>query len=337
MDLLKKLSELDGVSGNEEAVRNFIKKEIRPYVDDVSIDKFGNLICRKRGRAPRVMLAAHMDEVGLMVKNIENNGLMFLSPIGYLEPDILVGDRVKIRTNRGMINGVITTKNIINDEVTSKIKMEELCVDVGMNKKDLSNLGIRIGSYVSLDRAMITLGNKDFISGKALDDRVGCYILIQLAKKLKNVSSEIFFVFTVQEEVGLYGAKTSTYSVEPDWGIAIDVVESDEFHYNATKFLGKGCVITVKDSDMIANKKINDWLVSLAKKKKIPVQLEVSDTGTTDAMNISLSKGGVPSTVVGVPVRNLHTTISVVNKKDIDSAIKLLSELLKSAHKEKVV
>jgi len=331
MDLLEKLTNIFGVSGNEENIREMIKDEIKNYVDEVSVDKLGNLIARKKGEAPKVMLAAHMDEIGLVIKSIERGGKIYCSPVGGIEAITLLGERVHIETKKGIIHGIITTREISDGIYTTKLpKMENLIVDTGLSKRGLKRMDVEVGTYLSLEQEPCFLGSENIICGKALDNRIGCYVLIELAKRLKKIKNEIYYVFTVQEEMGLFGAITSAYIVEPEWALAVDVSETCDSTGEITKTIGKGPCLTIKDADMIANKCLNDWIRNIAKKKKIPLQLDVSDLGTTDAVSISISRGGVPSSVVSVPVRNLHTATAVAHKKDIENTIKLLEELLKN-------
>lgn len=330
--LLENLTNAYGVSGNEADVRKIITKHIRPYVDKIKVDDLGNLIALKKGKKPRIMLASHMDEIGLMVRGITNQGFLQVSAIGGIEPSLLICQRVHVDTKKRkqLVHGLITTKEISNDEELPKtVEMEHLLVDTGLTKKALQSLGVGIGSYIALDEKF-HLMNHHFFYGKALDDRIGCFILLELAKKLKKLKYEIAYAFTVQEEVGLYGAKTSAYNLEPDLAIAVDVAPSNDLGTDPTLNLGKGPTITIKDAEMIASVELNDWLKKTAKKHKIPAQLEVSDLGTTDALNISISKGGIPSTVVGVPIRNMHTAVGVGNLKDVENAIKLLATALKN-------
>ena len=333
MDLLKRLIEAYGVSGDEGKVREMIKKEIKPYVDEIFVDKLGNLVAHKKGKSPKVMLAAHMDEIGLMVKSINSTGKIYISLIGGIDPLTLLGEIVHIETNKGKIHGVITTKNINDGYLVEELpKPEDLIIDTGLTKKELRGLGVEIGTYVSVDQPTKLLGSKHILCGKALDDRLGCYILIELAKRLKNKSkNEIYLVFTTQEEIGLFSAITSAYKIEPDWAIVVDVTSVDDSTDNPTKTLGKGPCITVKYSDMLVNRCINDWIKEVAKKNKIHYQLDISEAGTTEAISISISKEGVPSTCVGVPIRNLHTATAVADRRDIENTIKLLTEMLKLA------
>ncbi|MBD3304591.1 M20/M25/M40 family metallo-hydrolase [Candidatus Woesearchaeota archaeon] len=336
--MLKKLLEVQGVSGNEEKVRSLILKEIKKHVKDVIVDKFGNIIAHKKGKGAKVMLAAHMDEVGLMIKSISANGNIYVSPIGGVEYVSLVGEKVSIKTKQGpKIHGIVTFAEISDgEEPEEKFSIEDLFVDTGLDKKELKKLGIGAGSFLELVQPVDCLGCRDVISGKALDDRIGCYALIELAKRLKKSSADIYYVFTTQEELGLYGSKTSIASIDPDWAIVIDVTNADdaiEHGHVVTKRLGGGPVILVKDAEMISNLCISDWLKKVAKKEKIRIQLDVSDFGTTDALSISFEKGGIPTAVVGVAIRNMHTTVGIASLKDILDCIKLLEALLKNPPK----
>ena len=337
MDLLEELINAFGVSGSEGNIRKIIIREIKKYVHDIHVDKSGNLIAHKRGKYPKVMLAAHMDEVGLIVKNVEPHGRVYFSTVGGIDPLALICQRVSVETKKGMLYGVITMDNMSNSfDIESKPKISDLYVDTGLTQKELIKIGVRVGDYIHFKRKLISLGAKEIISGKALDDRVGCYILIQLAKKLKQIKNEVYLTFTVQEEVGLYGAKTSAYSINPDWALAIDVTNADDYAPDATIRMSKGPCITIKDAEMLGNHELNNHITKLAKKYKIPLQFDVSDFGTTDALNIAVSRKGVPATAMTVPVRNLHTTIGMVDRNDIELAIKLLEILLKNPPKLKI-
>ena len=332
--LLESLVDAFGPSGNEEAVRKLIYKKIRPYVDELRVNKLGNLIAHKKGHGKTVMLAAHMDEIGLMVKKIDDNGFIRVSPIGGIEPMTLLGQVVKLLKSDGSVicNGVITFGELHDgSEIKAPPRMDYIYVDTGLTKQQLTRKGIDIGTYIIPDHKFRTLGDKSIITGKALDDRIGCYMLIKMAEKLKNYKQlNIYYVFTVQEEIGLYGAKTSVYEISPDWGIAVDTTFATDSDIQKGPKIGSGPYLTVKDSEIIANPKIDEHIKLLAKKNRIPLNLEVVDFGTTDATNIMLSGGGVPSTILSVPVRNLHTTIGVASMVDVQQAIKLGVLLLKN-------
>ena len=331
MDLLEKLVSTFGVSGNEDAVRDLIMEEIKSYVDEVFVDKLGNLIAHKKGERPKVMLTAHMDEIGLISKGIEGRGRILFSTIGFIDPTMLLGERVHIETEKGIIHGVITCKEVNDGTILTCIpKIDELFVDTGLSRIDLKKLGVDVGMFMALERDLYYLGSDKIICGKAFDDRIGCYVLIELAKRLKETSkNEIYYVFTIQEEIGLVGALTSTYIVEPDWAIVVDVAEAADACGEVTKTIGRGPCLTIKDAQTIGNRVLNKHIMEIAKKNKIHIQKDVSDEGTTDAASISITKGGVPCTVLGICVRNLHTATSVTDVKDIEEAIKILEEMLK--------
>ena len=338
VDLLFKLMDTLGPSGDEELVRNIIRSEIKKYVDEVRIEKFGNLVAHKKGRGQKIMLASHMDEIGLMAKKIEDNGFIRVSIIGGIEPITIVGQQVSIVSdnNKAICNGVISCPELHEDHPIKEIpKVDELYVDTGLNKKALNKIGVEIGNYIVPSHHARYIGDGSIISGKALDDRAGCYILIELAKKLSKSRSnvDIYYVFTVQEEMGLYGAKTAAYNIAPDWGIAIDVTNPKDSSIIGKQVIGNGPYITIKDAQMLGNRALDNWLKKIAKLNKIPLQLEVEDSGSTDAASIMLAKGGIPSTTISVPVRNIHSTVGIANVNDIITTIRLLSILLKKPPK----
>jgi tetrahedral aminopeptidase len=329
MGLLEDLINIDGVSGDEDDVRSFIFKEAKKNLKDVEIDNMGNIVAHKKGVKPAVLFLAHMDEVGMMVKNIDKTGRIFISTIGGIDPSILVGQRVFLKIGRNKMKGVVTTDDVLDGaDVPKKVRIGDLYVYTGMNKSELTKAGVGIGNYVVFGESYhcCDIGNSDRISGKALDDRIGCFILLELIKNLKT-KNEIFFVFTVQEEVGLYGAKASVFNLEPDYAIAVDVTSHDSV--SNTLLLGRGPVLTIKDAEMLSHKCLNDALKVSAKRQKVKLQLEVSEAGTTDATSIFSAKGGIPSSVFGVSVANLHSTISVACRKDIQDNIKVLRDFLR--------
>ncbi len=328
--LIKKLSDAFGVSGNEGPVRNIIKRHIKDHVDEITTDKIGNLICKKNGKDKdhAIILAAHMDEIGLMTREIKKRGHIHFSMVGVLSKQTLLGQKVHIQGRKKEIHGVITHKKLhIGEEAEGFPEEAELFVDTGLNKKELNKMGIGIGTYIVPEKKLDVLGDGNIISGKALDDRLGCVTLIQLAESIKKPVGDIYYVFTAQEEIGMYGAKTSMWKIDATCAIAVDISFATDVADSGI-MLGKGPVITVKDSDLIANRALVDSLVELAKKKHIPYQLEVSDIGTTDALYMSISKGGLPATAVGVPIRNPHSTISIADLKDMKSCMRLLKAFL---------
>jgi tetrahedral aminopeptidase len=332
--LMNKLISARGISGDEQEIRNIIIKEVNKHATSVKVNKMGNLIVRKKGNGPKLMLAAHMDEIGLMVKNIEKYGKISFSTIGGIIPDVLVGERVHVCGKKNKIFGVITSDEVSNDmEITKRIESHDMYIDTGYWKPKLKKLGVEIGNYIDFEPMGDCPCHQKMLVGKALDDRIGCYVLIQLLKKLKKTPFDLYFVFTVQEEIGAYGSKSSVWDVEPDLSLVIDVTPSDDNMGESSKILGNGPVLTIKDEEIISDKKMVNWVKKTAKRTKIPLQLEVTDVGATDALGISVFKAGVPTTVIGVPIRNIHSTFSFAHPRDINNLITLLIKLLKTQPK----
>ena len=333
MKLLEKLMNAIGPSGAEAHVRSVIRKEIETHVDEITIDKFGNLIARKKGSGPKIVLAAHMDEIGLMVKSVRRDGQMQFSTIGGIEPIAVVGQSVKILNGKNKVacKGVISFEELQEDlELDESPKMENMYIDAGIDKKALKKLGIGVGSYAIATNEFTYLGNKKVFCGKAVDNRVGCYVLIELIKKLKkNCCSDLYFLFSVQEEIGMYGVQVSMYKINPDWGIAVDTTNSEDADVDRTIVkMGDGPILTLKDSEIITSKFLDDHIKMLASRKKLPIQLKVEEMGTTDATRIMLHKEGLPSTVLSIAVRNIHSSIGISHLDDVTNAVKLLKELL---------
>jgi putative aminopeptidase FrvX len=337
-ELLEKLSNAHGVSGSEGSVFSVIKKELKGYVDDIREDTMGNLIATKRGNKFKVMLAAHMDEIGLMVKYIDDKGFIRFVAIGGWYAPTLYNQRVVLHGSKGKCYGVIGGKppHMMDEEERKKVvKVDNLFLDVGAaDRGEVEALGIEIGTPITIDREFARLAN-DRVTGKAFDNRAGVVMLI---KTLKNVESPftIYGVFTVQEEVGLKGARTSAYTLDPDCAIATDVTIPGDHPgmemKDAAVEMGKGPVITIVDSSgrgLIANRKVVKWLRDAADANNIPVQVEVGTGGTTDATAIHLTKGGIPSTTLSIPSRYIHSPVEVLDVRDIEAAVDLLIAALK--------
>lgn len=333
--MLEDLSSILGPSGHEHQVREFVAKEMKKHVSSVKIDKLGNLICHKKGKKKKIMLTAHLDEIGLMVQEILYDGKLRVTQIGGFDPITIVGQRVSVIGKNKSITGVVSFLELHEDiEIKNPPTIYKLYIDTGLGKAELKKHGIHVGSYVVPKQDLENLGNKDLISGKALDDRVGCYILIELAKKLKKSQYDIYYVFTVQEEIGLHGSRASAYEITPDWGIAIDTTSAQDAKHPKKIKLGGGPCIIVKDAKFISSEDINNQIESVAKKYKIPIQFKVDEFSMTDATSIFVTKGSVPSTALNIPVRNIHSSIGVASKKDIKNAISLLYYLLKIPSKK---
>lgn len=322
--LLRSLIHTYGPSGNENKICNFIKSQVENYVDEVKVDDLGNLITRKKGNGKKVMIAAHMDQIGLMVTDIDDNGFLRFTNIGGVSPLISLSKHVIFE------NGII---GIIGKEPTkdnNKLKLSNMYIDIGVvDKKEAESL-INIGDICVYLPQYAENENAVFTSG--LDDRIGCYVAIEAIKMIKNTNNDLYFVFTAQEEVGARGAKVSAYRIEPDICISIDVTGSGDTP-KAKAFsvgLNKGVAIKVKDHSILTHPKLRNIMIDLAKKNNIPYQLEVLEYGGTDSGAVHLTKEGVPSGVISIPTRYVHSTTEMVFKNDVLNSIKLLVEILNS-------
>jgi endoglucanase len=331
--LLKTLSEAHGVPGSEGDVRDIMKRELKKTCK-IETDNLGNLIAKKGSGKKKVMLAAHMDEIGLMVKHVSEKGFIYFTPLGGFFDQTLVSQRVIIHTaKKKKVSGVIGTRPphlMKEDERKKVIEAKDMFIDAGFKSaKEAAKARVGIGDYITIERDFQELGG-DLVTGKAFDDRIGCLILIEVMKKLKSKYT-VYGVGTVQEEVGLKGARTSAYKINPDFAIAIDVIPSGDYpgikEEESPAKIGEGPVIEIADArgrGLITHPKIKEMLIKAAKKKRIKHQLSVGEGGTTDATAIHLTREGIPSGVVSVPIRYVHSPVEVANTKDIKAAIDLI-------------
>ncbi len=337
-ELLKKLSNAHGVSGSESSIFAIIKKELKGHVDEIYEDPMGNLIATKRGNAFSVMLAAHMDEIGLMVKYVDEKGFIRFVALGGWYGPTLYSQRVVLHGSRGKYLGVIGSKppHMMDDEERKKgVKIDDMFIDIGAsNREEVEYLGIEVGTPVTIDREFTPLAYNR-VSGKAFDNRAGVAMLIKVLQQTDSPLT-IYGVFTVQEEVGMKGARTSAYGLDPDCAIATDVTIPGDHPgiemKDAPVAMGKGPVITIVDSSgrgLIASRKMVKWLKDSADARGILVQLEVGSGGTTDATAIHLTKCGIPSTTVSIPSRYIHSPVEVLDTEDIEAGVKLLVAALK--------
>ncbi len=324
-ELVKRLTEVYGPSGHEQRIRDVIRDEIKGAADEVRIDALGNLIARKRGTGsgPRkkVMVAAHMDEIGVMITHVDEKGFLRFAPLGEVNPAALVGQRCQFE------NGVVGTFGRERKDIKSNdIQMEQLFVDVGAcNDKPMP---VGIGDAASLAREFVDLGGR--LLAKAMDDRIGCVVLIETLRQMKKAAHDVYFVFTVQEQVGSRGATTSVYGVQPDLALALDATDTGDTPASnlMAVALGKGPAIKVKDSGMLAHPGVKNMLATTAQEEKIPHQFEILIRGSTDAAAIQVSREGVPTGVISIPTRYLHTSSEMVDLDDVENSVKLLSAIL---------
>jgi endoglucanase len=322
-DLIKKLAEAYGPSGREEQIRDLLRAEVEPLVDHVSVDALGNLVASKKGSGggQNVMLAAHMDEIGLIVSYVDKKGFLRFQPIGGVDPMTLVGGRVQFAD--GAI-GVIAPEK--RQEFRKEPELAKLYIDLGATNRD--EVTGRLGEAVGFVRPFADLGKR--IVAKAIDDRIGCAVLVAVLRRLKDSPHDVSCVFSVQEEVGLRGARTSAYGLDPDLGIAVDITlaaDTPEAEKLAMK-LGSGPCIKVMDSGMLSHPGVKNLLIDTAEAHGIPYQLEVLDRGTTDAAAIQLARDGVPAGCVSIACRYFHTQSEMVDMEDVENTVRLLLAVL---------
>ncbi len=342
VNVLEKLSNACGVAGREEEVQVLMKDLLKPHTDEIKEDKLGNVIGVKKGKksAPKVMLTAHMDEIGLMVKNITKKGFIHFTKIGGIDDRILVAQKVLVHTKKGPITGIIGSKppHILKEEEKKKvIEADKLFMDVGASsKEDAQRIGLQIGDPVSFDIKFSRVGNEAVV-GKAFDDRVGCAALIEALARLGKVDCTVYAVGTIQEEVGLRGATVAAFQLRPDVGVALDVTVAGDVpgvqEVEAPIKMRKGPSVTVTDYGLITHPKVLKWFINAAEESKVPYQLETTSGGTTDAARIALSREGVPSGVLSIPTRYIHSPASLLSLVDLENTIELTVTALGSVQK----
>ena len=338
LPLLKKICETPGISGFEDQIRELIKKEIKSYVDDISIDNIGNLIIKKLGTNPnpkKVMVAAHMDEIGFMVNHIDENGFIRFFPIGGFDPKTLTSQRVVVHGKEDIL-GVMGSKpiHIMNEAEKKKpLSIDDFFIDVGLDKKTVEKL-IPLGSSVTRERELAELGN--CITCKSLDNRISVYILIEVLKQLKTVPYDVYAVFTVQEEVGLRGARVAAQNIIPDFGIALDTGVANDTPankgYDRFGKLHAGTGIKKLDRSVICDSRMVRYLENLADKYKIPHQPDIKLAGGTDTASLQLDGRSIAG-AISTLTRYLHQTTETLSKADVKSSIALLKAALEEIDK----
>jgi endoglucanase len=322
--LIKKLVETVGPSGYESKIREVVRAEVEKYADEISVDAMGNLIVKKGEKKEgglKVMLSAHIDEIGVMVTHVDKSGFARFTTIGGVRPHTCYGSRVRFLN--GTV-GVIGGEKLENANHVHAI--EAMYIDVGASS--VEDCPVKIGDVAAFDRPFEDLGNR--LISKAMDDRVCAAILIETLKNVENSPHELYFVFSTQEEVGLRGATTAAYAIDPDLGIASDVTMTGDTPRGIKMdvALGKGPAIKVKDGGMLADPKVVDAMVQCAQKHEIPYQLEVLLGGTTDAKAMQISRAGMPAGCVSAPTRYVHTPSEMVDINDLNNAVKLLTAFI---------
>ena len=322
--LIKKLVETPGPSGFEYEIRDVIREAIDDAADEIRVDALGNLIAKKgtqKENGMRVMVSAHIDEIGLMVTHIDDKGFVRFTNIGGINPLTCYGGRVLFMDGT---RGVIGMDGI---ETGKAPKLTDLFIDVGAVSKE--SCPVKVGDVCGFERPFIDLGKR--MVAKSMDDRISAAIAIETLKQLKDTPHEVHFVFSTQEEVGIRGATTAAYGVDPDVGFAVDVTRSGDTPRLSTKMavaLGDGPAIKVRDSSFIADPRLVDWMVKQAEDAGIPYQLEVLEAGGTDGRAIQLTRSGVPAGCISIACRYIHSPSEMVDSDDVRNAGKLLVKIL---------
>ena len=335
MELMKELCLASAISGSEKEVADIISRELKDVADKIEIDKLGNIIATKKGekKAPTIMLAAHMDEIGLMVRYIDDNGYVKFSKIGGINDQMLMNQTVTIHSSVGEpVIGVIGSKppHVISPEEKNKIvKSTDMFIDIGAKDKEDAEKRIRVGDPMTFNSIFAEYPN-NLVMGKALDNRVGCYVMIEVLKRIKTKAT-VHAVGTVQEEVGLKGARAVAFKLNPDMAIALDVTLSGDHPGikpdEAPAVIGEGPALILSDAGgrgILTNPLVKEMIMKAGDENDVPYQLEVSDGGTTDGAIIQLTREGIPTGVLSVPTRYIHTPVSVCSMEDVESTIQLI-------------
>jgi putative aminopeptidase FrvX len=323
-ELIQKLVESIGPSGFEAAVRKLIRAEIEGKADQIEVDALGNLVAHKGAKTAgglRIMLSAHMDEIGVMATHIDENGFVRFTTIGGVRPQTCYGSRVRF------VNGVCGSIGGERLDTPDKVHtFEQLFIDVGASNR--ADCPVKVGDAAGFDRPMLDLGNR--LIAKSMDDRISCAVLIETLRKLKTSPHELYFVFSTQEEVGLRGATTAAFAVDPDLGISVDVTGVGDTPRGSKMEvgLGKGPAIKVRDGGMISDPRLVRFMADTAEKAGLPYQLEILEGGTTDARAMQISRAGMPAGCVSIPTRYIHSPSEMVDIRDVQNSVNLLVELL---------
>jgi endoglucanase len=339
-DLFKEISETPGVSGFENRIRNLIIDQIKDFVDDISVDNMGNVTAfRKGSESKKLMIAAHMDEIGFIVSHIDDNGFIRFIPLGGFDPKTLTAQRVIVHGKKDII-GVMGSKpiHVMTAEERKKIvEIKDFFIDTGMTKEEVEEI-IEVGNSVSRERDCIQMGH--CINGKSLDNRVSVYVLIEVLKEIKDkkLPFDLYAVFTVQEEVGIRGAQVAALEIEPDFGIGLDTTIAYDVpgaqDYEMVTKLGAGTAIKIMDSSAIADQRMISYMKETAKAEDVKFQMEILPAGGTDTAFIQrMNKSGAITGAISIPTRNIHQVVESVHNEDVLGSISLLSACILNMNK----
>ena len=337
IELLAEICEAPGAPGHEQRVREIVLREVGPLVDEIKIDNMGNVVAIKKGKnRKKVMIAAHMDEIGFIVTHIDDNGFIYFHTLGGFDPKTLTAQRVIIHGKKDVM-GVMGSKPIHLMSAADRAKVptiKDYFIDTGRSKKELDKL-INIGDTITRERKMIEMG--DCLNCKSLDNRVSVFILIETLREMPTPPYDVYASFTVQEEIGIRGANVSSMDINPDFGFGLDTTIAwdtpGSTQQEQVSALGKGACIKVMDSSTVCDYRMVKYMKEIAKKKKIKTQLEILPAGGTDTAGIQrMNPGGSIAGAVSIPTRHIHQVIEMVHKEDVRGAIDLLRHSVENLH-----
>jgi len=322
--LIRKLVEAFGPSGREAELRQIVRAEIKGQCDYITEDRLGNLIGVMKAKAKtgrRILLAAHMDEIGLIVSHVDREGFARVAPVGGVYPLYCAGSRVRFASGK---TGVIGWEP--RDDDKNIPSLDRMYIDLGAPNRE--SCPVRVGDVAVFDRPMAEAGAR--LVAKSMDDRIGVAVLIEAMRRLKRTPHEVQFAFTVQEEIGLRGAQTTAFGLDPDIGVSVDVTLTGDTPRcpPMAVALGKGPAVKVRDGGMISDPRVVEWMTAAAAAGRIPYQLEVLEHGTTDATAIQISRCGVPAGCLSIPCRYVHSPSEMIDMVDVENAVKLLLAML---------
>ncbi|WP_106496958.1 M42 family metallopeptidase [Lentibacillus sp. Marseille-P4043] len=348
LTMLKDLTDARGIPGNEKEVRDVMEGYIKPFADEVYTDNLGSLIAKKAGdeNGPKIMVAGHLDEVGFMVTRIDDNGYIYFQTTGGWWSQVMLAQRVTIMSGKGDVTGIIGSKppHILSAEARKKpVEIKDMFIDIGaVSKEEAMDFGVRPGDSIVPYFEFTPLKNEKMLLAKAWDNRIGCAIAIEVLKQLKDQDHPniVYGVGTIQEEVGLRGARTAAHKINPDIGFGVDVGIAGDMpgvsDKDADSKLGEGPQIVLYDASMVSHKGVRDFIVDTADENNIPYQFTSMAGGGTDSGSIHLTANGVPSLSITIATRYIHSHAAILHRDDFENAVKLIVEAIKKLDRDKV-
>lgn len=322
LELLRQLTAAFGVSGEEEEIRALIRREAEPYVDEMREDALGNLIVHRRGEGRRLMFAAHMDSIGIMVHHIDGKGFLRFQPVGGLEAAPLCQMPVKFK------NGTMGVISVNEDKAEKQMSLSDLFVDIGAGSREEAEKLVALGDTAAFAMPLLTMGDK--VLSPYLDNRAGCFVLLEALKRIRRPACDLYFVFSVQEEVGCRGAKTAAWTIAPEVAVAVDVTCPDDVPgavHDGTTIMGKGAALKVMDRSVIASPGLLRQMEEAAGRAGIPVQRDILKCGGTDAGSMQTAGPGAVTGGISIPCRYTHAPTELASQTDIEACVRLVQAM----------